>query len=48
MGDLVEIEQRRPLSKLKRWDLKRIVRMAPRDGAISPQETALEIEETQS
>ena len=48
VGDLVEIEQRRPISKLKRWNLKRIVRMAPRDGAISPQETALEIEETQS
>lgn len=47
-GDLVEIEQRRPLSKLKRWNLKRIVRMAPRDGAISPQDTAREIEEDQS
>ena len=44
-GDEVEIEQMRPLSKLKRWNLKRIVRMAPRDGAITPQETAREIEE---
>ncbi|NCF99059.1 MAG: 30S ribosomal protein S17 [Planctomycetia bacterium] len=48
VGDLVEIEQIRPLSKLKRWNLKRIVRMAPRDNAISPQETAREIEEAQA
>ena len=47
-GDVVEIEQMRPLSKLKRWNLKKIVRMAPRDGAITPQETALEIEEGSS
>jgi small subunit ribosomal protein S17 len=33
MGDLVEIMGARPLSKLKRWRLVRIVKAAPRLGA---------------
>ena len=45
VGDFVELVLCRPLSKLKRWKLKEIIRMAPRDNAPSPEEAALEIEE---
>ncbi|MAW77631.1 MAG: 30S ribosomal protein S17 [Planctomycetes bacterium] len=45
VGDFVELVMCRPLSKLKRWELKDIIRMAPRDNAPSPEETAVEIEE---
>lgn len=45
VGDFVELLLCRPLSKLKRWELKEIIRMAPRDNAPSPEETAVEIEE---
>jgi small subunit ribosomal protein S17 len=45
VGDLVELEMCRPLSKLKRWNLKRIVRMAPRDDAPTPQEMTPEVVE---
>ena len=33
LGDLVKIEETRPLSKLKRWQLKEIVRTAALVGA---------------
>ncbi len=42
VGDLVELEMCRPISKMKRWKLKNIVRMAPRDNAPTPQEMAQE------
>jgi small subunit ribosomal protein S17 len=45
VGDLVEIETCRPISKLKRWKLKSIMKMAPRDYAPSPQEMAREVAE---
>ena len=45
VGDLVEIETCRPMSKLKRWKLKSILRMAPRDNAPTPQEMAREVVE---
>ncbi|NRA75048.1 MAG: 30S ribosomal protein S17 [Planctomycetes bacterium] len=40
VGDIVELSMCRPLSKLKRWELKEIIRMAPRDNAPSPEEMA--------
>lgn len=40
VGDIVELSMCRPLSKLKRWKLKEIIRMAPRDNAPSPEEMA--------
>ena len=45
VGDLVEIESCRPISKLKRWKLKSIMKMAPRDYAPTPQEMAREVVE---
>ncbi|MGE4618547.1 MAG: 30S ribosomal protein S17 [Planctomycetota bacterium] len=38
VGDFVELVLCRPLSKLKRWELKDIIRMAPRDNAPTPEE----------
>lgn len=46
VGDFVELVQCRPLSKLKRWELSEIIRMAPRDNAPNPEDTAVEIEES--
>ncbi len=40
VGDIVVLTMCRPLSKLKRWELKEIIRMAPRDNAPSPEEMA--------
>ena len=34
MGDVVKIEETRPLSKLKRWQLKEIVRQAPQVAVV--------------
>jgi len=31
IGDIVEIEETRPLSKLKRWRVRRIVKSVPRE-----------------
>ncbi|MDE0959813.1 MAG: 30S ribosomal protein S17 [Planctomycetota bacterium] len=45
VGDLVELEMCRPISKMKRWKLKRIVRMAPRDDVPTPQQMATEVVE---
>ncbi|MGE4601834.1 MAG: 30S ribosomal protein S17 [Planctomycetota bacterium] len=42
VGDIVELTMCRPLSKLKRWELKEIIRMAPRDNAPNPEEMARE------
>jgi small subunit ribosomal protein S17 len=44
VGDVVRIEETRPLSKLKRWQLKDIVRRA----ALVPGVEAVETPETQS
>ncbi len=35
VGDLVEVVETRPLSRNKRWDLKRVVRRATQSGAIA-------------
>ncbi|MEC9476587.1 MAG: 30S ribosomal protein S17 [Planctomycetota bacterium] len=45
VGDFVELVLCRPLSKLKRWELVKIIRMAPRDDAPNPEDTVVEIEE---
>jgi small subunit ribosomal protein S17 len=39
VGDVVRIEETRPLSKLKRWKLKAVVRRAPQVGgeAVTPE-----------
>jgi small subunit ribosomal protein S17 len=34
LGDVVKIEETRPLSKLKRWQLKEIVRQAPQVAVV--------------
>ncbi len=35
VGDLVEVVGSRPLSRHKRWDLKRVIRRATQSGAIA-------------
>jgi|ERR1019366_5231328 small subunit ribosomal protein S17 len=38
LGDLVKIEETRPLSKLKRWQLKEIVQRAAQVAPVAPVE----------
>jgi small subunit ribosomal protein S17 len=40
LGDFVRIEETRPLSRLKRWRLKDILRRAPLVAGEATQETA--------
>ena len=40
LGDVVKIEETRPLSKLKRWQLKDIVRRAAQVAPIEEQQSA--------
>jgi len=48
VGDLVEIEETRPLSKTKSWRLVRVVRRASELDVMTPEETAAEQEVEQS
>jgi small subunit ribosomal protein S17 len=47
VGDLVEIEETRPLSKTKNWRLVRIIKKASEVQFVAPQEPTVEVEQQQ-